>query len=100
MKLRLARRWADFKGKVSVLPLALPNGVSLPNVEIAAGKDEISVTIQLPPGAPPGTHTLTVLGQAQVPYNKDPKAAQKPNVLVSLPSAPLTLVVVAPKKPR
>jgi hypothetical protein len=36
---------------------------------------------------------VTVLGQAQVPYSKDPKAAQKPNVLVALPARPVTLVV-------
>jgi hypothetical protein len=42
---------------------------------------------------PPGEYTLSVLGQAQVRFNKDPKAAQKPNLVVALPARPVTLVV-------
>jgi len=38
-------------------------------------------------GAAPGDYTVSVLGQAQVPFNKDPKAAKNPNTLVSLPVA-------------
>jgi hypothetical protein len=93
LKLRLRRHAQDFTNKVTVLPLAPPGNVKVAATEIAAGKDEASVTVDLPPGTPPGEYTLAVLGQAQVPYNKDPKAAQKPNVLVALPARPVTLVV-------
>jgi hypothetical protein len=93
LKLRLRRHAKDFTNKVTVQPLAAPGNLRVAGAEIAAGKDEASVTVDVPPGTPPGEYTLTVLGQAQVPYNKDPKAAQRPNVLVALPARPVTLVV-------
>ncbi|MBI1917388.1 MAG: PPC domain-containing protein [Planctomycetes bacterium] len=96
LKLLLERR--GFKSKVSVLPLMLPNIVRLSNTEIAAESNVIALTVEVPPGTPPGEHTLTVLGQAQVPYSKDPRATQRPNTLVSLPSRPLNIVVIGPKK--
>jgi hypothetical protein len=97
LKLRLDRRWKDFTNKVSILPLAPPGNLRLGNAEIATGKDETTLTVDVQAGSQPGDYTVTVLGQAQVPYNKDPSATQKPNVLVSLPARPVTLVVT-PKK--
>jgi hypothetical protein len=97
VKIRLQRHWNDFKEKVSILPVANSGPIRLAGAEIPAGKDEASVTVDVPANAPPGEYTLTVLGQAQVPFNKDAKAAQKQNTLVSLPSRPFTLVVT-PKK--
>ena len=83
----------DFTNKVTVQPLAPPGNLKVAEAEVAAGKDEASVKVEVPPGTPSGEYTLTVLGQAQVPYGKDPKAAQKPNVLVALPARPVTFVV-------
>jgi hypothetical protein len=97
LKLRLDRHAKDFTNKVTLLPLAPPGNLRVANAEIAAGKDEATLTVDVQAGSPPGEYTLSVLGQAQVPYNKDPKSAQKPNVLVSLPARPVTLVVT-PKK--
>jgi len=97
VKLQLQRHWKDFKDKVTILAPA-PGGPLRPaGAEIPAGKDETSVTVDVPAGAAPGEYTLTVLGQAQVPFSKDAKAASKPNTLVALPARPLTLVVT-PKK--
>jgi hypothetical protein len=93
LKLRLRRHAKDFTNKVTVQPLAPPGNLRVAGAEIAAGKDETSVTVDVPSGTPPGEYTLTVLGQAQVPYNKDPTAAQRLNVLVALPARPVTLVV-------
>src|SRR5262245_9894561 len=99
LKLALDRKWgSSIKNKVSVLPLMLPNNIRLTNTEIGSDSNEVVVPIEVPQGTPPGEYTLTVLGQTQVPYNKDTKAAQRPNVLVSLPSRPLNLVVVGSKK--
>jgi hypothetical protein len=97
LKLRLQRHAKDFTGKVTLLPLAPTDNLHLGNAEVAAGRDEGTLTVDVPAGTPPGEYTLGVLGQAQVPYSKDPKAAQKPNVLVSLPSRPITVVVTAKK---
>jgi hypothetical protein len=95
VKLRLLRHVKDFTNKVTVQPLAPPGNLKVAGAEVAAGKDEASVTVEAPTGTPPGEYTVTVLGQAQVPYSKDPKAAQKPNVLVALPARPVTVVVRA-----
>jgi hypothetical protein len=97
LKLRLDRHWKDFANKVTILPEALPGNVRMAGTEIAAGKDEATVTVDVQAGSPPGEYTVTVLGQAQVPYSKDARAAQKPNVLVSLPARPLSLVVTSKK---
>jgi hypothetical protein len=97
VKVRLARHWKDFTGKVSILSLSPPGNLRLSNAEIAPDKDEATLTVDVPANTLPGEYTLTALGQAQVPYSKDPKAAQKPNVLVALPARPVT-VVVTPKK--
>jgi hypothetical protein len=98
VKLQLQRHWKDFKGKLTVLPQALPGYIRMGNAEIAEGKDEVSLAVDIQAGAPPGEYTVTVVGQAQVPYSKDAKKVmQKPNVLVSLPARPITFVIT-PKK--
>jgi hypothetical protein len=94
LKLHADRLWPDFKNPVTVLPLTFPGSFRMSNVEVAAGKSEVSVTIEVQAGTPPGEYTLAVMGQAQVPYSKDAGAKQKPNTLVSQPSRPLTLVVL------
>jgi hypothetical protein len=96
LKLQLERR--GFTNKVSVLPLMLPNFVRLTNTEIDPDSNALALTVEVPPGTPPSEHTLTLLGQAQVPYSKDISATRKPNVLVSLPSRPLNIIVRGPKK--
>jgi hypothetical protein len=97
LRLRLRRHAKDFTNAVTVQPLAPPGNLRVAGTEVAAGKGEASVAVDVPPGTPPGEYTLAVLGQAQVPYGKDPKAAQRPNVLVALPARPVTLVVTAKK---
>jgi hypothetical protein len=94
LKLHLDRNWTDFKGSLNALPLAFPGNIKMANAQIPAGQSEAAITIEVQAGTRPGEYTLAVLGQAQVPFNKDAKATQKPNTLVSLPSRPLTLVVL------
>jgi hypothetical protein len=98
LKLHLGRLWPDFKNSVKVLPLSFPGYFLMNGAEIAADKGELSVTVQVQPNAPRGEHALVVVGQAQVPFNKDPAAAQKANARVSQPSRPVTLVVLPPRK--
>jgi hypothetical protein len=95
LKLRLCRHAKDFTNPVTVLPLAPPDNLRVSGGEVSAGKEEGSVTVDVPPGTPPGEYTLAVLGQAQVPYSKDAKAGPKPSVLVALPGRPVTLIVRA-----
>ena len=60
--------------------------------------DEAALSINVQQGTRPGDYTLTVLGQAQVPFHKDPKSADRPNTLVSIPSRPITITVTEPPK--
>jgi hypothetical protein len=92
LKLRVDRLWPNVKNPITVLPLSFPGSFQMSNVEVATDQSEISVTIDVQSGTPPGEYTLAVLGQAQVPSIKDTGVKQKPNTLVSLPSRPLRLV--------
>jgi hypothetical protein len=94
LKLHLDRSWPDFQGNLTVLPLAFPGVFKMGNVQIPAGQNEAAIAIDVQAGARPGPYTLAVLGQAQVPFSKDAKATPKANTLVSLPSRPVTLVVL------
>jgi hypothetical protein len=94
LALKAKRLWPDFKDKIALQPLALPGSIQMVNAEIAAASTETNVTITLGPGTPPGDYTLAVQAQAQVPFNKDPNAANRPNTLVTLPSQPITIRVV------
>jgi hypothetical protein len=108
LKLQLGRLWPDFKNNVKVLPLSFPGYFQMASTEIAADKGELAVTVQVQPNAPRGEYALAVVGQAQVPFSKDPANSkpgaqatgtqQKPNTLVSQPSRPVTLVVLPPRK--
>jgi hypothetical protein len=66
--------------------------------QIAAGQSEGTCTIEVAEGTRPGTYTLAVLGQAQVPFNKDATAAERPKTLVSMPSRPITITVTPPEQ--
>jgi hypothetical protein len=105
INLKVARLWPDFKGPVNVVnlpnpqllpqqPPYLPPGLNLPAVNVAADKTDATLAVNVGTNLPPGTYNLVLLGQAQVPYNKDPMAKQKPNVNFIEPSNPLVLTVV------
>ena len=94
LKLNVDRLWPDVQNRITVQPLSFPGSFRMSNVEVAADKSEVSVTIEVQPGTPPGEYTLAVMGQTQVPYSKEAGAKTKPSTLVSLPSRPLTLVVL------
>lgn len=93
VKLRVDRHWQDFKNMMTVSPLAFPGRIRMSNAVIPADKSEVSITLEVQPGNPAGEYTLSVSGQAQVPYSKDAGAKQKANTLVTQPSRPLTLIV-------
>ncbi len=98
VKLQVTRYWPDFKDKITVIPLAFPGPIQMPTVEIPAGANEGVIKFTVQNGTRPGDYTVSVLGQAQVPFNKDPQAKDRPNTLVSTPSVPITITVVEPPK--
>jgi hypothetical protein len=98
-KVALERLWPDFKDKVQITGLNLPPGFELASAEIAEGKTEVKVKVTVAAEVPPGTYTLNLRGEAQVPFKRDPAMADTPNVRVADPASPLRITVLpAPKK--
>jgi hypothetical protein len=95
-KVEAARHWPECKAAIRVIGLSLPGGFQFAESEIAEGSNEKTFTLQLN-NVRPGEYTLTLLGQAQVPFKKEPSATAM-NTLVSMPSQPLTILVEAEKK--
>jgi hypothetical protein len=101
INLKLTRVWPDLKNPLTV-QLVDPPEPPIANlivnnnqpVTIAPGADTAAVPVQVNPNVLPGTYNLVFRTQTQIPYNKDPKAAQKPPVNVVLPSAPVALTVL------
>lgn len=96
LKLVATRLWPEFQDKISVTPLAFPGNFQLGAFDLPADKTEWPLKITVQNGTRPGPYTLTVLGQAQVPYSKEMKSDAKPKTLVSSPSRPVTITVATP----
>ena len=96
LTLRLTRRWSDFKADVTVQPLSFPGNFKMSNTSFKGDQTELTIPITVQNNTRPGDYTLTVQGQGQVPFNKDPDAKDRPNTLVSFPSRSVTLRVIAP----
>jgi hypothetical protein len=96
-KVSLQRRWPDFHGKVQVTGLSLPPGFDVPAAELPEKIDHARIRLNVAREVPPGTYTVVLRGEAQVPYSPDPKVQEKPTVRVADPATPLTVVVSAPK---
>ena len=91
------RHWPSFKAKLQLNGLNLPPGFNLAATELPADKKEIGIKLSVAANVPPGTYSVVLRGDAQVPFGKDPAGA-KPNVRVADPCTPLTVVVSAPLK--
>ncbi len=98
MKLQCQRLWPEFKSVVNVTPLAFPGAIKTGTLSIAADKSEATAIIDVQGNARLGEYVLALQTQAQVPFAKDAKAGSKPNTLVTLPSRPVTIVVLPAKK--
>lgn len=97
VKATLARLSPDFKAKVQLNGLGLPPGFSVGAVDIAPDKTEANAKITIAANVPPGTYTINLRGDAQVPFVRDAKMGSKP-LRVADPATPLTIVVSAPAK--
>lgn len=98
IKLLATRYWPEFRGKIDYQPLNFPGQFQLGNGSISEGSDDKTLSIQVQANTTPGDYTLTVLGQAQVPFHKDANEKNRPNTLVPIPSRPVTITVLAPEK--
>lgn len=93
---QVTRHWPEFKGKVQLIGLNLPPGFSVATTDIAADKTETKIKLNVAANVPPGTYSVVLRGDAQVPFNRDPMATARPNVRVADPSYPM-YVDVLPK---
>ncbi|WP_425618887.1 PPC domain-containing protein [Anatilimnocola sp. NA78] len=96
-KLQLKRLWPDFTGQLSLQSFAPPGSIKMNLPQIAAGANEATVTFDVQNNTQPGEYTITLLGQAQVPFEKDAKKG-KQNTLVTLAARPITITVTAATK--
>jgi hypothetical protein len=105
LKLKLERLWPDFKNPLQVnagqppqqrQELELPQDVRVtpPTLNLSAGQKEGSLSVTVGPNAQPGTYTLVLRSQSQVPFDRDPAGKQKRPILILQPSAPVTLTVL------
>jgi hypothetical protein len=95
----LTRIWPEFKTPLTVQAIAaeLPAGLTLNNnapVTIAPNAASATLPIAVAGNVPPGSYNVVLRTSSPIPYNKDPKAAQKPATNVVLPSAALTLTIL------
>lgn len=91
---KVERHWPDFKGNVQLIGLNLPPGFSLATTNVAAGASQAAIKLNVAANVPPGEYTVVLRGDAQVPYNRDPTAATRPNVRVADPSTPMVVEVL------
>jgi hypothetical protein len=93
----VTRHWPGIAA-VRLAPLSFQGNFNLAALDLPAGQAEVPFEIAVQGGTAPGDYTMALQCQAQVPFNKDPQADQKPQTLVTLPSLPLTITVTAPAK--
>jgi hypothetical protein len=95
--LKVKRLGGDVKGPILVTVLNFPPNAPVNNqqpVNIAPGKNDGSVTLDLRSNIPPGTYSVLIRGQTQVQIARDPKATQKINATLTEVSAPLSVTIV------
>jgi hypothetical protein len=93
IKVKVERLWPEAKQPVILTALNLPRGVTFNNnqpLTVPADKTEIEGQLQTPNNLLAETFSLVLQGNSQIPFNKDPKAKQKPNVQMVETSQPVT----------
>lgn len=93
---RVQRHWPEATNEVRLAPLMFQGNFQMAEAVVPAAAGEVGFEIRVQPNTAPGRYTMAVQCQSQVPFAKDPQAAQKPNNLVTFPSLPVTLVVRPP----
>jgi hypothetical protein len=92
LAIEATRAWPDCRAAIRVIGLTLPAGITMDQVEIPEGETRGRCLVKVGDGVKPGLYSITLLGQAQVPWARDP-AEKRANILVSSPSEPITLRV-------
>jgi hypothetical protein len=88
----VARR-AGFTEGVTVTGADFPPNMPAPTVTIAKDAKTTALPLYVPKNVPAGVYTILARGTGAFPFNKDPKAKEKPNINLNEPSNPITLFV-------
>ena len=92
LEMSVTRR-AGFAEAVAVAAAELPPNVPAVNVSIAKDAKSGVLPLFVPKNVPPGPYSFVVRGSGPYPFNKDPKAKEKPNITLTEPSNPITVMV-------
>lgn len=94
LTVKAERHWPDMKGNIQLSALSMPANMTLPPQlpMLTSGKDEATLTLDVKAAVAPGTYTVVLRGQAQVPFSRDPNAKQKQNATVSVAGAVMVTV--------
>jgi hypothetical protein len=96
LKVAVSRRWPEFKNAVQLSGMDIPSGFNVGAVTVAPGQAGATVHVTIAGNVRPGTYTLVLQAEAQVPFTKDPSGKDPKDVRVVDPSSPIS-VVVTPK---
>jgi hypothetical protein len=93
---KVTRHWPEIKANILITPSpnAFPPGFNFGPVNIPANKNEATLVMNIPSNMQPGTYTIVFRSFAPIPYNRDPKNKQRPNVNVVQTATPLLLTVL------
>lgn len=96
LPLKATRLWPEAKQPIQIQPQPqeLPPNLGLPNVTIPANGTEVTLTTTVPNNVPFGVYNLVFHASSPVPFSKDPKAKQKPNLTAVFPSTPCRLTIL------
>jgi hypothetical protein len=92
LDLEVVRR-AGFAEAVAVTTTDLPPNMPAATASIAKEAKTGVLSLVVPKNVPPGVYTFLVRGTGPFPFSKDPSAKQKPNINLTEPSNPITILV-------
>jgi hypothetical protein len=92
LNLAVTRR-AGFTEAVAMTTTDLPPNMPAATVTVAKDAKTAVLPLFVPKNVPPGIYTILVRGTGAYPFNKDPKAKDKPNINLTEPSNPVTVFV-------
>jgi hypothetical protein len=94
--IKATRLWPDAKQQIQIQPqpAEMPQGFNMPAITIPPGKTEASLTAVVQANVKPGTYNLVFRGFAPVPFQRDAKAKQKPNVNAVEPSTACQVTIL------
>jgi hypothetical protein len=98
LALTLNRLWPDSKAvQIQAVAMDMPPNVLLNNnqpITFAPNATTATAVVDIQAPALPGTYNLVLRATAPIPYNRDPKAKEKPPTNAVLPSIPMTLTIL------